>query len=123
MRTKRSIPIILLLVALLSACAANHAPKDVQVIQGADTVVTVLRTFSHAVENAAETHLITNADAHQILDIVKAAALTLKDVPAGGYAIAKTAIDQVERTVAPDVKTKIQPYLITIRAALEVYRG
>lgn len=118
--------IAILLVAALTlpafSCATSKNPQ-VRVIQNADSVVTVLGTFSHAVENAADTKLITVAQAHQILDGVKAAVKTIEATPQGQYAVATAALTNIESVLPPDVKAKLAPYFATARAALEAFRA
>jgi hypothetical protein len=106
-----------------ATCQLGKAPTNVQVVQGADSVVAVLNTFAHAVENAADQKVITVPQAKQVLAIIRAAELTLKDVPSGGFAVASKALDQIEATAPADVLAKIKPYLTTARAALEAFRG
>lgn len=111
------------LAALWSTTCATAKDPKVRVIQNADSVVTVLGTFSHAVENAADTKLITVAQAHQILDGVKAAVKTIEATPGGDYAVATAALTNIESVLPPDVKAKLSPYFATARAALEAFHA
>jgi len=116
--------VVLCGIGIQPGCATtpNPNPPRIQQIQAADSVVTVLGTLSRAIQHSAEAGYITIAQAHQALDIIKAAALTLRDTPEGGYAVAIAAVNQISATVSPDVLERLGPYLMTARAALETFR-
>lgn len=113
------------------ACATNPHPSspEVDALLAADNVVAALVTFNHAIEGAADTHLITVEMAKHIRSYIRTALVTIRDTPSlsggGGLPIALATLDQVEADTAIPLNTRkaIQSILLSTRLALEATRA
>jgi hypothetical protein len=117
--------LVSLALATGSGCASNPPPKTVPVdaVQLATDIAKVLVSLSRAIEAAADDGRITVPQAKEFLAPIRAALVTLRDTPDGGFAVALAAVNQTERLISPGIRPRLQPYIDIARSALEVFRG
>jgi predicted proteasome-type protease len=100
------------------ACASNPSrPADVRHAQEVLTSVRVAGVLAKGIEASADAKLITVPEAHQALDIVKAAVKTLKASNGGAFATMEEALTQIGKL---PFASKIQRYLEAARLGLVV---
>jgi hypothetical protein len=122
---KRAVLFVLLGAALAcgSGCALNPPPSpEVAAALAADGATAALVTLNHAIQNSADTKLISVEMARKIRKPIRAALEEIAAATTGAstFAIATRALDEIEATVPANTKRAIQPFLTSTRAALGV---
>ena len=117
MRRARQVLAAIALLATFGCGGNKNTPPDVQVQLRAKAAIDGLGVLAKGIEGAAEAKppVITIDQAHDALDLVRAAVTVLGTTPYGAYAVFKATLEQLEKL---PFGVRLKPYLDVARITL-----